>query len=449
MDHHTTKNNRQPNRLGFHYFPDCIHYTEKDIQRWLPILKEIKAQWLVIKSPVNRAVPEDFIHSLSANGINLLIDFNLPLAGEIAWHDLELLISSYSKWGAKFAMLNQHPNQKSSWTDGQWGNPDLIDSVVSQFIRFGSVCLENSIRPIFPLLTPGGDYWDLAFLKIALSKLKDDAPLAVLNNFVLSAVAWDCGKPLDWGTGGQERWPKVKPYKLPEESQNQLGFRTFEWYAPIAREVFNKTIPILLLQAGISGNPQNTEAKAQAADLENLLAIYRLLKGENVYDVLDGSHLFQPIASDVIGCCFYLLASDSPDLQGCHWYSADGQRFPPAQAFYIREQIHQEEKALSEPEESQPMVNYQHNRYVLIAYDLQPETPRLLELLHPYIEKFSPMIGFSAAEAQKSAVILAIAPANRPEPPEFELIQNNGSLVKIIRPGEIPAYLKEQDYANQ
>ncbi|MDP2991560.1 MAG: hypothetical protein Q8O57_13450, partial [Kiritimatiellota bacterium] len=94
-------------------------------------------------------------------------------------------------------------------------------------------------------------------------------------------------------------------------------------------------------------------------------------------------------------------------------------------------------------------LDFRHNRYILIAQELQTETPKLLELLHPYIEKFRPIIGFSVDEAKKSAVILAIAPATGTEPPEFELIKNNGSLVKIIRPGEIPAYLKEQDYANQ
>ena len=449
MDHQVTKNYHLPNRLGFHYLPDCLHYTEKDIQRWLPALKEINAQWLVIQSPSSRAIPEEFIRRLSSSGINLVVDFNFPLTDEINWHDLELIISFYGKWGVKYALLTQHPNQQRSWLNSQWGNPDLIGSVVSQFIRFGSICLENNIRPVFPLLTPGGDYWDLAFLKIALAKLKEDAPLAVQNNFVLSAAAWDWGKPLDWGAGGQERWPKVKPYKLPQESQNQLGFRTYEWYAPIAREIFGKTIPVLLLQAGIANDPQNPEAKVLSTDLEKLLAIYRLLKGENVYDALDESHLFHPITSDVIGCCFYLLSSESPNLNACQWYSADSQRLPPAQAVFISEPSRQEKKAKEEPEEKQPEVNFRHNRYILIAQELQTETPKLLELLHPYIEKFRPMIGFSVDEAIKSAVILAIAPATGAEPPEFELIKNDGSLVKIIQPGEIPAYLKEQDYANR
>lgn len=449
MDHQAIKTYHLPNRLGFHYFPDFLHYTEKDIQRWLPALKEINAQWLVIQSPLNRAIPEDFIRRLSVNRINLVIAFNAPLSDPIDWHDLELFAAYYGKWGAKYAMLNQYPNQQSAWAVGQWSDSGLIDSVISQFIRFGSLCLDNGIRPVFPLLTPGSDYWDLAFLKIALTKLKEDAPPSIQNNFVLSAAAWDWGKPLDWGAGGQERWPKVKPYKLPQESQNQLGFRTYDWYVPIAREVFGKSIPVLLLQAGIVHAPQNPAEKILPSSLEKLQAIYRLLKGENVFEALDESRLLQPISSDVIGCCFYLLSSDSPAHQACRWYSSDGLRLPPAQAIFISEQGNQEEKAEIEPDESQPNVNFRHNRYIFIAPELQPETPKLLELLHPYIEKFRPLIGYSIAEAQKSAMILAIAPAFDSEPSEFDQIKNNGSLVKIIRPGEIPSYLKELDYANQ
>ncbi len=447
MEHQATKNYHLPNRFGFHYFPDCRHYTEKDIQRWLPALKEINAQWLVINSPINRAISEEFIRSFSNSGIDLVINFNAPLSDSFDWHDLELLLAFYGKWGAKYALLNLHPNQKKSWTGNKWGDAHLIDTVVGDFIHFGSICLENNIRPIFPLLTPGGDYWDLAFLKTALLKLKKEAPLSIQNNFILSAAAWDGNKSLDWGAGGQSSWPNVKPYKFPKDSQNQLGFRTCEWYAPIANEVFGKNIPILLLQAGVSNDPLDAESSFQSSGLDKLLAIYHLVKGENVYESFDGSRLLSPISSDVIGCCFYLLSSDIDAHKTLQWFSPDGVRLPPAQAIYIAEQGGQNKQPEIEPIESQIRENFRHNRYILIAEELQPETPALLELLHPYIEKFRPMIGYSVAEAKRSAMILAIAPSFGPEPADFELIRNNGSLVKVIRPGEIPAYLKEYEHA--
>ncbi len=445
MDHKPTKNYHLPNRFGFHYYPDSTHYTEKDIQLWLPVVKGIKAQWLVIQTPMTRAVPEDFIRKFSESGINLVIDFNAPFTDQPDWHDIELLMALYGKWGVKYALLNKHPNLKKAWKKSQWGDSQLIDLVISDFIRFASICLENSIRPIFPLLTPGGDYWDLAFLQTALQKLKNDASLAIQNNFILSAAAWDWNRSLDWGAGGQTSWPKVRPYQIPQESQNQLGFRTFEWYANIAREVFGKSIPVLLLQVGISNNPEDSDIPVQSSGLEKLLKIFHLINGENVYETMDESRLLAPISSDVIGCCFYLLSSDHPAHKTVQWFSVDGVRQPPAQAIFIGEQQGNENKVIQESIETQPKPKFRHNRYILLANELQSEKHALLELLHPYIEKYRPIIGFSIAEAKKSAMILAIAPSFGPEPLDFEQIRNDGSLVNVIRSRDIPAYLKEYD----
>jgi len=448
MEHQATKNFHLPNRFGFHYFPDCVHYTEKDIQRWLPAIKEINAHWLVLQSPINRAIPEEFIRRFSENDIDLVIDFASPPSAQFDWHDLELLLAFYGKWGARYAIHNQRPNLRKTWPAGKWGDVHIIDSVIDEFIRFGSICLENNIRPVFPLLTPGGDYWDLAFLKTALLKLKKEAPLLIQNNFILSAAAWDWAKPLDWGIGGQASWPNVKPYKLPQGSQNQCGFRTYEWYGPIANEIFGKVIPILLLQAGVTNDPLDPASGFQSAGLDKLLPIYHLLKGENVFDTLDGSRLLSPVSSEVIGCCFFVISSDADAYKDLCWFSPDGVRLPPAQSIYIAENAGQEKQVGANPVESKPMDNFRHNRYILIAEDLQPEIPELLELLHPYIEKFRPMIGSSIIEAKRSAMILAIAPSFGPEPSSFEQIKNNGSLVKVIRPSEIPAYLMEFENAN-
>ncbi len=447
MEHQATKNYHLQNRFGFHYFPDCAHYSENDIQRWLPAIKDLNVRWLVIQSSVNRAIPEEFIRRFSESGIDLVIDFSAPLTDQTDRHDLELLITLYGKWGAKYAILNHHPNQKKAWAKGQWGDVHLINSVINEFIQFGSICLENNIRPVFPLLTPGGDYWDLSFLKTALLELKNKAPLVILNNFVLSAAAWDWNRSLDWGTGGQARWPNVKPYKLPQESQNQLGFRTYEWYTSVGFEVFGNNLPILLFQAGISNDPHDPESGFQSAGLEKLLAIYHLIKGENIYDPLNRSQVLSPIPSNVIGCCFYLLSSDEAAFKPLQWFSSDGTRLPPAQAIFISKQGDQEKQEESDPIKSQPKEKFRHNRYILIAEELQSEIPELLELLHSYIEKHRPIIGYSISEAKRSAMILAIAPSFGPVPSDFEQIKNNGALVKVIRPCEIPAYLMEYEHA--
>jgi len=51
-------------RLGFHYFPDTLHYRELDLQAWLPEILGMGASWLTLIAPKDRAIPEDFIRTL-------------------------------------------------------------------------------------------------------------------------------------------------------------------------------------------------------------------------------------------------------------------------------------------------------------------------------------------------------------------------------------------------
>jgi len=51
-------------RLGLHYFPDTIHYRQSDLQTWLPELRQLNVQWLVLRSETNRAIPETFLDGL-------------------------------------------------------------------------------------------------------------------------------------------------------------------------------------------------------------------------------------------------------------------------------------------------------------------------------------------------------------------------------------------------
>ena len=48
-------------RLGFHYFPDSLHYRELDMATWLPELQALGAGWLIIRSELDRAIPENFL----------------------------------------------------------------------------------------------------------------------------------------------------------------------------------------------------------------------------------------------------------------------------------------------------------------------------------------------------------------------------------------------------
>ncbi|MHB8934332.1 MAG: hypothetical protein ACYC6H_12785, partial [Bellilinea sp.] len=81
--------------LGFHYFPDTLHYTERDLQQWLPVLLELGANWLVIRSDTARAIPETFITTLKQAGISPFIQFHMPLGRIPGSDEISPLISAY------------------------------------------------------------------------------------------------------------------------------------------------------------------------------------------------------------------------------------------------------------------------------------------------------------------------------------------------------------------
>ena len=100
MERKRTGEIKLPSRIGFHYFPDSLHYQEKDLNLWLPRLKDLNAAFLVLNSPTNRAIPEEFISALKQAKITPIINFNLPLSQNTPWGDLEVLMRSYGRWGS-------------------------------------------------------------------------------------------------------------------------------------------------------------------------------------------------------------------------------------------------------------------------------------------------------------------------------------------------------------
>jgi len=48
-------------KLGFHYYPDTLHYTESDMRSWLVELKALVQPGWVLLAPSDRAIPEPFI----------------------------------------------------------------------------------------------------------------------------------------------------------------------------------------------------------------------------------------------------------------------------------------------------------------------------------------------------------------------------------------------------
>lgn len=449
MEHKREKNYSIKNRIGFHYFPDSLHYRDKDLSLWLPRLKELDASYLVLNSPTKRAIPEDFISETAKQKIDPIINFDLPLSQNTPWNDLEILLQSYGKWGVKYALLNQQPNNQSAWGENYWKQPGLVKSYTEQFIRFANIALDCGIKPVFSPLVPGGDYWDLAFLNESFNILSKSAKPWLINNIVLSAYAWDFGKPLDWGLGGTKVWKDVKPYKVPKNSQDQRGFRTYEWYAENTKSILGKSLPIMLLQAGVKNDPCISVSKTANPNTSRQQLIYRLLKGENVYAPGNTAKLVSAISPQVFACNFYLLSAEDAVNRPYAWFSPSGTPLKTVRG--IHRKYRKYRKSKNTKSNSRPVsvpvgkktAKFKYGRYVLIAKSLKPQIQQILKTMHAYITRYKPIVGFSSEEAGQAAYILVIANENDFQPEEFQSMKENGSLVRILQPANLQASINQ------
>ena len=71
---HTPKITEEKNNhhFGLHYFIDAERYSDTDANLWAARLREIGAEWIVLKNPENRAIPESFIQTFTKNGLNII-----------------------------------------------------------------------------------------------------------------------------------------------------------------------------------------------------------------------------------------------------------------------------------------------------------------------------------------------------------------------------------------
>jgi len=446
MEHQSEKILYQPNRLGFHYFQDADHYGQKHIKQWLPILKEMKIGWLVLYSPLTHAIPEDFIRPLAEAGIKLVVDFKQTLKNDPDWQTFEVLLSAYRKWGVTHALLDRNANLRETWGSTRWGNPELIKVYADQFIQFARCSLDNAVHPVLGPLVPGGDYWDSAFMKTLLSKISESASPLLRNNLTLSSYSWTFGRSLDWGAGGPIVWPASKAYQKPdEEHQNQQGFRAYEWVDTAARAVFNRSLPIILLETGIPLSIQDfADSIHESDDQQNIVA---LAQGRNVYDQENPRHLLSPLPSYIKSVNFFVFSSADPNYKSYCWFTEDGQRLSPAQAYYVREGLIDREIEVQDPQtlSAQDVTHeFLYNRYFLISQDLLLSTPEILDSLHPLMEREKPMLGFSPDEACQAAAITYITNNDDPDPELLQILRSKGSLVNVINPQEISNWIREK-----
>ena len=304
-------------RVGFHYYPDSLHYRQKDLNTFLPILNKLEVGWITLKSHPERAIPETFIQTLLENNITPIIHIPFPVQPINDVQNLNVLFQAYASWGIKYLVLFDRPNQQTAWNSHSWSKQDLVERFLDCFLPAAESLIQKGLTPVFPPLEPGGDYWDTVFLQSALRSIVRRGHKKVIESLVLSSYAWTFGHNLDWGKGGPEHWPNSFPYVTSLSNQDQRGFRIFDWYLSISQSVLNKKIPIILLAAGYqTGNNQVPELNPNTnrSNREQMnVDLYNFIKKSQ-----DDTELIPP---EVIACNIWLLAaSENQPEQKDAWF---------------------------------------------------------------------------------------------------------------------------------
>ncbi len=328
----STSSQPQANRLGFHYYPDTFHYRMHDLEVWLPELNRLGASSITLLAPSERAIPEYFLQGLIAASIQPVLHFQLPTHQPLSNESFRLLFSNYARWGVRYVALYDRPNLRINWRSSSWAQSDLVERFLDYYIPLASVALQEGLTPVFPPLEPGGDYWDLAFLRDALRGILRRGQERLLEAQIIGAYAWTGDHPIDWGLGGSECWPGARPYSNSTDCQDHLGFRIFDWYLEISQQELGKRLPMILLRAGSlpESHPEVEGAIVEGkAHAQINLAIARLVSGE-----IDDKTGKAPVPPEVLACNFWLLAAHERSAFATQaWFQSGNRKLPVVDAF--------------------------------------------------------------------------------------------------------------------
>ena len=153
-------------RLGYHFYPDDHHFSQADLEAWLPILNSLGAKWLTLRSGATRAIPEYFVRGLLQAGIQPIIHIASDI-GSVRLSDLTPLLTCYSHWGVRYLVVFDRPNLKASWGEASWSRRGLVERYLDLVVPILEASRSAGLRPTSLL-------WSLAEttgIRLSLSKL--------------------------------------------------------------------------------------------------------------------------------------------------------------------------------------------------------------------------------------------------------------------------------------
>lgn len=451
-------------RIGINYYSDTLHYREEDAQKWVPIIKDLGFSWVVLMTPENRAIPENFLKGLINSEITPILHFSstsMPLQKN---NSFELLINNYAKWGVKYICLYNTPNIKQNWKPNNWLQNRIIDFFLDCYLPYADTIVKHNMVPIFPPLQPGGDFWDLTFLRLAIKSIQRRGHIALLENMAVGINAFTYNRKLDWGRGGQEIWPESRPYFTPPGSEDHFGFHIFDWYSEIIISETGKNLPIIIMRTNsIDGtknpddcldiNPEFHEQECIAIRSRMLssLEIPETKKTGDVNGIKNQQNLFGKLVPDhVISCNYWLLSCRTDDVHTKYaWFKPDGKVMPVVNSFKkitmsIKRDQNQVPKNLIsfahydnlfDSRNRKKIKNIRH--YLLLgSYPTGLKQEDLSKII-PFVERYNPTLGFSLGEALKSSRVTLIGDKSKYPEETINKLHMAGCKIEFLTPDGI------------
>jgi hypothetical protein len=403
------------NRLGFHYFADTQHYRDSDLRAWLPELQSLGARWLVLTAPADHTIPEAFIRGLLESGINPILHLNSSIPAIQKNKDISTLLTTYAKWGIRYIIFSDRPNTHAAWSAATWAQEDLVERFLDIFLPLAEQAVQSGMIPVLPPLEPGGSYWDTTFLQSLIQSLVRRDKSKLLETLVVSAYAWTHGKPLSYGAGGPERWAGARPYFTPEDEEDQRGFHIFEWYNSIINAAIGKSMPLMLLGAGIPCMDGSTDAPSmsEAEHATVNMAIVQALAGEDVSDPSANGKTLSALPDYILCLNLASLAAteDTPAARYA-WIKPGANNLPVVGAL---RQWQSGRTVVSTPittSKTKHTSNVEGTRFIS-HYILLPSyewgvSDWHLDVVKPFVKKYQTTIGFSIEEAKHAARVTVI-----------------------------------------
>lgn len=386
---------QQP-RIGFHYFPDTMHYRESDLIKWLPELQSLGGSWVTLHAPDDHAIPEPFITGLIKANIQPILHFHSSTSNPSKVTSLKALLSAYANWGVQYIIFFDRPNLLSSWSPTSWAQDKLVERFLDLYLPCAEAALSSGLTPVLSPLEPGGSYWDTAFLRDLLSAVKRRGYSTLLDNMVLGAYAKLGNRPLNWGAGGPERWPSTMPYFCPKDSQDQCGFHIFDWYLAISNAIIGKSMPIMLFEVGCRpGEVSDTQYQPVTIETHTHrhLEIARALAGK--------SGDLETIPPEVLACNYWPLctAPGHPEAANA-WFQMNGDKLPVVDSIKNWVSLHHHTKSSGMSASGSGRFNpHPIAHYLLLTEELWGKLSKSSLILRNFTQKYKPTIGFSPTEA--------------------------------------------------